>query len=183
MNSGDRYISFSGSNYAEPKRRVYIIRSNYKFKIDAGKCRSYINLHLHPLIPTQLMLERCQKIFNILARYAHECDGEDDYNIFYSEQCWQLYTTREYIFRQIFADNLHIMFDLEYEEEYSLMKLLTDDIIYNKFLEVWSKFYDCEDLINVMIECSKYLLTNSLLGNTLPVEIIEKILIIAHNSL
>jgi hypothetical protein len=171
------------------KLPTIIERIYTKFKIDEGKCRSYLDLHLPDIIITEKLLERCVCIFKLVLRYCdgYDCNEDNDAILWYENETWShisiKYKTKIF-YKLLFADPLKILCENPnkmnaIDFEYTLESILFDDKKYAKFLNYWSK-YDVLDLINVINEVSYSILNNS---DGFPLEITEYILCLACDML
>lgn len=181
-------IEFPKSDYFGQKKpeNPIIIRSYTKFKIDNKKTLAYLDLHYSHLIITDKVVARCCQILNVLLRYAKEGDMvESDNWEFYSEPCWENYQSRSDMFNRILRGDIKILCCNPNNrnanaKSYFIGSILVGNAKYREFLNYWGMLYSCEDLINALTQVSRKLLRDSQIGNEIPMEVIEKILIIAY---
>ena len=169
------------------KKPTTITRTYTKFKIDAGKCRSYLDIHLPDIVITDDILERCSNIFKLVLRYSDggECECENNMVLWTEDTVWRQCDLNTDVFYDLFnSDPLCILCadpddSFAVNKEYSLESILLEDKKYDIFLEHWSKQYNIVDLIDTLTFVSQMVLKNS--GNCFPLEIVEMILCFAKD--
>lgn len=172
---GELIVKFSRN----PKR---IVREYTKFKINKGKCQSYLDIHLPNLILTEQILNKCVTIFKLLLRYADgcECLKENDMTFWKEFRGWSIGICKIKLFKELFYNDISILcdnpnHDNANEKEFSLEDILTQNDKYTMFNDYWTTKFDCLDLIDTLRDVSKKVLK----CQEFSIEIIELILCMA----
>lgn len=170
---GDLIIKFSRN----PK---CIVREYTKFKIDEGKCKSYLDIHFPDLILNEQIINKCVIIFKLLLRYADGYEsyaslGENKIILWKEFGGWSIGMSKLNLFNQLFYNRTLYIICANPKNSLSLKDILTQNDKYKIFNDYWTNKFDCLDLIDTLRDVSKKVLK----CQEFPTEIIELILCMA----
>jgi hypothetical protein len=185
------------------RKEPHIERGFTKFKLDYGKCRSYLDIHL-PIFYnksmcelTDAIIERCRAIM-IRVLYNGSLDYNEDSVLDLSYGGWVSNMNKSQLFIEMFLKEsivmeIKTMHALDNEDElswdsedysyYSLREMLFDDEKYAEFNHYWQ---DCSIgalLTTLTLSSRRILIASAYFSAGFPREISEKIIYHAFDML
>lgn len=169
-----RYPYYNNEDKRDESRieRIYT-----KFKIDANKCRSYLDIHYPQLELTDEILARCK---TVMVRTLYSCDryGEEEGYFWIYEFGWSKLNEYDYseMFDKLFYTK-EIIFDLNggCDDMVGLEQIISNDDSFEEFNEKYPSYALGEILTTLVLSSQSILRESTYYSSGFPQEIAEKI--------